>query len=170
MTLNQVVKSCALVALMMLISTPALAQELSHEFKQELAEKTLTFAAINPYTNVPGIVTITISGAFHGKRIRSGKKEGWSAINGEQKGSFAFVPYDSSQPTYKGDFRFALIGEIPADRHDDLLKFHFLVDTTGSDGSKLTFVQGESALVNEYVTDVSFGDLKQLNAEAVQKR
>jgi len=162
--LNHLKTYAALGVLAMLISVSASAQGISQGFDQPLSEKTVTLEAVNPYSNVPGNVTITISGTFHGKRLDSGRKAGWSSIKGEQQGSFSFVPYDASQPSFKGTFKFGLSGEIPFDRHSDVLPLNFIINTVGTDGSEVTFVQGELATVNEYGADVSFGELKRLNA------
>ena len=163
-SLNYLKKSWTLAALLILISSSALAQE--REFEQQLNEKTITFEAVNPYTNVPGNVTITVRGNFRGKRLDSGRKAGSSKIKGEQQGSFAFVPFDSSQPTFKGDFKFSLSGEIPFDRHSDVLPLSFIIKTVGTDGSEVTFAQMQFATVNEYGANVAFGDLNQVDAEA----
>jgi hypothetical protein len=161
---SSLTKHAVLVVLAMLVSVSASAQGISQGFDQPLTEKTVAFEGVNPYSNMPGNITITVSGTFHGKRIGSGRKAGWSIVTGEQQGSFAFVPYDSSQPTFKGTFKFSLSGEIPFDRHSDVLPLHFIIKTVGTDGSEVTFVQSELATVNEYVADVSFGELKRCNA------
>lgn len=162
--LNRLRKYAALGTLTMLISMSALAQGSSEGFDQPLSEKTVTFEAVNPYSNVAGSVTITVRGTFHGMRIGAGRKAGWSSIKGEQDGTFSFVPYDASQPTFTGTFKFGLSGEIPFDRHNDVLPLNFTIKTVGTDGSEVTFVQGELATVNEYGADVSFGELKRVNA------
>jgi hypothetical protein len=153
----------ALAVVTMLIFGSAFSQDLSQQFDQSLAEKTITFDAVNPYSNMAGKVTIAVSGVFHGKRIGSGRKAGWSSIKGEQQGTFSFVPYDASQPTFTGTFKFSLSGEIPFDRHNDVLPLSFIINTVGTDGSEVTFVQSEFATVNEYGADVSFGELKHRN-------
>jgi hypothetical protein len=162
--LNCLTKYAALGVLAILISVSASAQGVSQGFDQPLAEKTVAFEAVNPYSNLPGNVTITVSGTFQGKRLDSGRKAGSSFITGDQQGSFAFVPYDSSQPTFRGTFKFGLSGEIPFDRHSDVLPLNFIINTVGTDGSEVTFVLGEFATVNEYGADASFGELKRLNA------
>ena len=135
-------------------------QGAAQQFDQTLKETTITFDALNPYTNVLGQVTITVtSGAFHVKRRESGRKAGWTYITGNQEGSFQFIPYDSSQPKYEGTFKFGLSGEIPFDRHSETLPLNFIIKTVGSDGSELTFVQAEFATITELSADVSFGEL-----------
>jgi hypothetical protein len=161
--LNRLTKYAAPGVLTMLISISASAQAVSPGFDQPLSEKTVTFEAVNPYSNVAGKVTITVTGTFHGKRFISGTKAGWSSIKGEQQGTFSFVPYDASQPTFTGTFKFGLAGEIPFDRHNDVLPLNFTIKTVGTDGSEVTFVQGELATVNEYGADVSFGELGRSN-------
>jgi hypothetical protein len=161
--LNRLTKYAALGVLAILISVSASAQGVSQGFDQPLTEKTVTFEAVNPYSNVSGKVTITVSGTFQGKRLDSGRKAGGSSIKGDQEGSFSFVPYDASQPSFNGTFKFGLSGEIPFDRHSDVLPLNFIINTVGTDGSEVTFVQGEFATVNEYGADVSFGELQRLN-------
>jgi len=157
----RLVRYLLLSALTFLVGPLALAQGgIANEFDQTLAEKTITFDALNPYTNSQGSVTITVkAGDFHVKRIGSGRKAGWTFVTGKQEGSFKFVPYDSSQPTYEGTFKFGLTGDIPFDRHSDVLPLNFNISTTGSDGSIMAFVQEEFANVNEFGADVSFGRL-----------
>ena len=148
-------------ALTFLIAPLTLAQGgIANEFDQTLAEKTVTFDALNPYTNSPGSVTVTVSsGDFHAKRIGSGRRAGWTVITGKQEGSFKFVPYDSTEPTYEGAFKFVLSGDIPFDRHSDILPLNFHIITNGSDGSVVAFVQEQFANVNEVGADVTFGKL-----------
>ncbi|HLN99416.1 MAG TPA: hypothetical protein VK208_13225 [Pyrinomonadaceae bacterium] len=155
----------ALVSLLLLTIAPRVpAQDVfSQSFEQSLAAKTVTLDAINPYDGTPGTLTVSVtSGHFQVKRIGYGPKTGWTVITGDQEGSLKFVPYDTSKSTFIGDFKFELSGEIPFDRHSDALPLNFIIKTVGSDGSQLTFTLGESATVNEYGADVSFGELQRL--------
>jgi hypothetical protein len=161
-----------LLAILVLVSVSATyAQDsTTRTFDQTLAEKTVTFEAVNPYTNELGIVTITVkSGDFHVARIGSGRKAGWSIVSGKQEGVFVFTPYDTSQPTFAGPFKFSLTGEIAFDRHSDTLPLSFVINTSGSDGSELKFAQSELATVNEYGADVSFTELTRLNVQPLNQ-
>ena len=162
---NRLARYALISALTFVIAPLAVAQGgIANEFDQTLAQKTITFDAVNPYTNSPGAVTITVSGGvFHVQRIGSGRKAGWTFVTGKQEGSFKFVPYDSTQPTYEGTFKFGLSGDIPFDRHSDVLPLNFNITATGSDGSVVAFVQEEFANVNEVGADVSFGRLGRPN-------
>jgi len=156
-----------LLSLVFGVSQSIAAQEVSNEFDQALVEKTLTFEAANPYDQTPGLVTLTVSGgAFHVQRIGYGSKAVSTLITGDQQGEFKFVPYDTSQPSFAGDFKFGLSGEIPFDRHSDVMPLNFIIRTKGSDGSERTFILGELAKVSEYAADVSFGELQTLRLES----
>jgi hypothetical protein len=168
--LGELARYALITALTFLIAPLALAQGVAAgEFDQTLAQKTVTFDALNPYTNTLGAVTITVTGGdFHVKRIASGRRAGWTFVTGKQEGSFKFVPYDSAQPTYEGTFKFGLSGDIPFDRHSDILPLNFNINATGSDGSIVAFIQEEFATVNEFGADVSFGQLSRPNPMATE--
>jgi hypothetical protein len=153
------------ISLLLFLSCPLFGQQPgSSPFDQTLEKTTATFYAVNPYTNVAGEVTVTVEkGIFHVKRTTTGRKAGWTAITGAQEGSFEFKPYDTSQPSYSGKFKFELAGEIPWDRHNDLLPLNFIIKTTGSDASESVFCLAQTATVNEYGASVAFGELTQPN-------
>jgi len=145
---------------LLLLTSQALAQDTNEPtFSQAVQEKTVFFEATNPFTKVPGVVTITLEGGvFHVKRVTEGQEAGRSRVTGNQHGSFKFVPYDSSQPTFTGTFKFQIVGQM----RSDLIIFDFPVKSAGSDGSSESFIQREVATINEYGTEISFGKLKRL--------
>jgi hypothetical protein len=159
----------ALPMLLVLSATPVPAQEQvlaednAYSFSHDMAEQTFTFEGVNPYTKVAGLVTITINGGvFRGKKL--GEFARGSKISGEQHGSFSFVPYDSSQPTFAGTIKFVVGGETTT----DTITFDFLIEGTGSDGSSQSFLQREVATVNEYGAQISFGNLNRLTGETTE--
>src|SRR5260221_97849 len=101
-----------LILVLLMIATNAQAQD-EYTFSRDVPEQTITFPAVNPYTNVPGSMTITFSGVFHANRLTEPLRLGTSDITGNQKGRFTFIPDDASQPTINGKFRFGLGGATP---------------------------------------------------------
>lgn len=138
-----------------LTASQAIAQDGERAFSQEIPEQTITFTTVNPYTKVAGSMTITFSGVFRATRLTELTGSGTSHITGGQRGTFAFVPDDPSQPTISGKFRFTLIGKTQP--QTDTIKFAFRMDGMALDGSAVSFLQTERAVVNEGSLDISFG-------------
>lgn len=149
------IASLALASLLGLTASQAMAQEGANTFSQEVAEQTISFPTVNPYTKAPGSMTITFSGVFHATRLTEPTGSGISRVTGGQRGTFTFVPDDSSQPTISGRFRFSLAGKTQP--QTDTIHFAFTMDGMAQDGSLIRFVQTERALVTEGIVDVSFG-------------
>jgi hypothetical protein len=149
------IASLALASLLGLTASQAMAQEGANTFSQEVAEQTISFPTVNPYTKAPGSMTITLSGVFHATRLPEPAGSGISRISGGQRGTFIFVADDPSQPTISGRFRFSLAGKTQP--HTDRIDFAFTMDGMAEDGSVVRFVQTERAIVTEGNVDVSFG-------------
>src|SRR5437773_3326370 len=66
----------------------------SYDFSHELNEETITFEAVNPSTKVAGLMTVTITGAFRGKRLSDGESPAGSHLKGDEQATFSFVPHD----------------------------------------------------------------------------
>lgn len=126
--------------------------------KLDVPEQTVTFRAENPYTSTPGEVRITFAGSL---RVHNSQEEVFAdgvPVTGTQLGTFIFVPDNQSEPTYSAAFRFGLSGEV----YKGKIVFAFSVDGKGSDGSTLTFIQGQSAVFSDTGVEVQFGRLERL--------
>jgi hypothetical protein len=138
-----------------LTASQALAQDDGNTFSKNVPEQTTTFPTVNPYTKVSGSMTIVFTGVFHATRSTESTGLEISRITGGQKGTFTFVPDDPSQPTISGRFHFSFAGTPQP--HSDVLNFAFRMDSRAPDGSVVTFVQAERAVVSEAGVDISFG-------------
>src|SRR5438132_5921798 len=75
----------------------------SYDFSHDLNDETVTFEAVNPSTQVPGLMTVTITGAYHGNRLSDGESSDGetpdaqspvgSHLKADQRATFSFVPY-----------------------------------------------------------------------------
>jgi len=157
----------ALTMLLLLSATQVPAQDNAYTFSKDVPEQVITFLTANPYTKVSGSMTITLSGAFKANRSTGPMKLGISLITGDQKGTFVFTPDDPSQPTISGKFRFGLSGETFP--QTDTIDFYFKMDGTASDGSSVTLIQGEQALISEGALVITFGRTKPLVPENDQR-
>jgi hypothetical protein len=147
--------SLALLSLLCLTASRTMAQDEPNSFSQEVPEKTITFATVNPYTKASGSMTIVLTGVFHATRQNEATGLKISRVTGGQRGTFTFVPDDPSQPTITGSFRFSLAGKPQP--HTETINFAFRMDGLATDGSKVSFVQLERAVVSEGSPDISFG-------------
>jgi hypothetical protein len=94
---------------------------------------TQTFEAVNPCTGDLGTVTLTTNGVIH----MSADATGGTHITGTMTGTFEFVPYDASQPTFTGRVTTWFGGNIGANGEG----FWSTISLTGygSDGSVIHF-------------------------------
>lgn len=145
-----------------LTASQALAQGDANTLSQEIAEKKISFSAVNPYTQASGTMTITFGGVFQATKLVETTGSDISHITGLQTGTFDFVPDDTSQPTISGRFRFRFAG-TPQPRTG---KLHFAFRMKGKtpDGSVFSFIQNELVAVTEEGFDISFGETKSLVA------
>lgn len=148
--------SLALALLLGLTASQAMAQEGANTFSQDVPEQTITFPTFNPYTKASGSMTITFSGIFHATRLTEPTGLEISRVTGGQRGTFTFVPDDPSQPTISGRFHFTLTGKPQP--HTDTIRFVFRMDGMAQDGSTVTFLQTERAVVTEGSPDILFGN------------
>jgi len=151
------------VILIIATSVQAQAQEPEYTFSKDVPEQTATFLTVNPYTKVSGSMTITVDGVFQAKRLNGFRQIGISYITGDQKGTFLFTPDDPNQPTISGKFRFGLSGETYP--QTDTIDFYFKMDGTASDGSSVSLIQGEQAMISEGALVITFGKTKPLVSE-----
>jgi hypothetical protein len=91
----------------------------------------------NPCTGDPGTLTLTYNGAFHATEFTSGIGAGMFWATGTLTGTFSFVPFDSSKPTYSGRFTtwFGDNDNLRNGTETETLR----VRGIGSDGSVLSF-------------------------------
>src|SRR5258708_13594426 len=143
----------ALTLVLLMMATNAQAED-EYIFSRDVPEQTITFSTVNPYTNVPGSMTITFSGVFHANRLTEPLRLGTSDITGNQRGRFTFTPDDASQPTINGKFRFGLGGATQP--QTDKFEFYFRMDGRAQDGSIVTFIQGEEPLISELALQITF--------------
>ena len=91
----------------------------------------------NPCTGDPGTLTLTYNGAFHATELTSGIGAGTFWATGTLTGTFSFVPFDSSKPSYSGRFT-TWFGDNDNLRNGAQTET-FRVRGIGSDGSVLSF-------------------------------
>ena len=139
----------------------------AYDFAHHLNQETITFEAFNPTTKVPGLMTVTITGAFRGNRLSDGESPDGGAPDGQapvgshlqadQQASFSFVPYDRYSPSYSAAARPL---QIAGDSTKDSIFLDFGLATTGSDGSSQRFTLREVVTVTEDGAQVTFEQLK----------
>jgi len=129
----------------------------SYDFSHDLNAETITFEAVNPKTQVPGRMTVTISGAYRGNRLWDGESPVGSHLQADQQATFSFVPYDRYSPSYSATVRTL---RLAGDTTDDSMSFNFGLGATGSDGSSQRFMLREVVTLTEDSAQVTFGLLK----------
>src|SRR6266478_5511818 len=128
------------------VNSPASVQDdQSYDFSHDLNEETITFEAVNPSTQVAGRMTVTLSGAFRGKRLGDEQSSVGSHLHADQQATFSFVPYYPNSPSYSATTRL----QISRDTTDDSIFLDFGLMTTGSDGSSQQFTLREVVTVTE---------------------
>ena len=135
--------------------TPA-QDDQSYDFSHGLNGETVTFEAVNPATQVPGRMTVTITGAYRGNRLSDGQSPVGSHLHADQQATFSFVPYDRYSPSYSATVRTLT---IDGNTTNDSIHLDFGVTATGSDGSSQKFTLREVVTVTEDGAQVTFGQL-----------
>jgi hypothetical protein len=149
------------------VNSPDSAQDdQSYDFSHDLNEETITFEAVNPRTQVPGLMTVTITGGFRGNRLSDGESPVGSHLKANQQATFSFVPYDRYSPSYSATVKTL---QVSGDTTNDSVFFDFGLATTGSDGSSQQFMLREVVTVTEDDAQVTFEQLKQPDALNTQK-
>jgi len=139
------------------VNSPAPVQDdQSDTFSHDLNEETVTFEAVNPTTKVPGRMTVTITGAFRGKRLGDGESPVGSHLQADQRATFSFIPYDRYSPSYSATVNTL---QVARDTTDDSISFDFGLETTGSDGSSQQFMLREVVTVTEDGAQFTFEQL-----------
>ena len=106
-------------------------------FTQNWHNVTDTSTDVNPCSGAPGTLTLTYNAVFHITTLENGTY--WVTFT--QTGAFSFVPFDSSQPSYRGHFT-VWDGDNWNNRNTTETAT-FKVTGKGSDGSMLTFHEVE---------------------------
>jgi hypothetical protein len=129
----------------------------TYTFSHDLTSEAITFEAVNPVTKVPGRGTVTITGAYRGKRLGDDQSPAGSHLKANQLATFSFLPYDRYSPSYTATVK--TLG-VAGDTTNDSIFFDFGLETTGSDGSSLQFTLREVVTVTEDGAHVTFEQLK----------
>jgi len=118
-------------------ASPAGAGAGAVSFTQNWHNVTDTSTDVNPCSGAPGTLTLTYNAVFHITTLENGTY--WVTFT--QTGAFSFVPFDSSQPSYRGHFT-VWDGDNWNNRNTTETAT-FKVTGKGSDGSMLTFHEVE---------------------------
>jgi hypothetical protein len=128
----------------------------SDTFSHDLKAETITFEAVDPGSKVPGRMTVTITGAYHGKRLWDGQSPAGSHLEANQQAAFSFDPYDRYSPSYSATVNTL---QLAGDTTNNSISFDFALEATGSDGSSQRFVLREVVTVTEDSAQVTFEQL-----------
>jgi hypothetical protein len=140
-----------------LVNSPAPVQDdQSYDFSHDLNAEKITFEAVNPRTQVKGLMTVTVTGAVHGNQLGDGQSAGGSHLQADQQATFSFVPYDPYSPSYSATVKTL---QVARDTTDDSISFDFGLEATGSDGSSQQFMLREVVTATEDGAQVTFGQL-----------
>ena len=125
-------------------------------FSHVLNAEPITFEAVNPRTQVAGVMTVTLTAAVRGNRLWDGQTAVGSHLQGAQQATFSFVPYYPYSPSYS-----ATVGllKVAGDSTDDSVFLDFEFTATGSDGSSQRFMLREVVTVTEDGAQVTFRQL-----------
>jgi hypothetical protein len=119
-------------------------------FTQTVHNVTETGTDVNPCTGAPGTLTLTYNAIFHITTLANGTY--WATFT--QTGTFSFVPFDSSQPSFTGHFT-VWDGDNWNNRNTTET-FTLSITGTGSDGSKLRAHETEHLSVSATGITISF--------------
>lgn len=153
-------KSCRLidglacVVLLGVLTSTAAAQDGVNTLSHDVAEKTVTFAAVNPYTDAAGTMSITFKGEFRADKVVGAAKLEVSRVSGFQSGTFEFVPDDSAQPRINGRFRFRFSGQPQP--HMTTIHLAFRIYGRTPDGSVVGFLQKQEVTITEDSVEIKF--------------
>ena len=125
----------------------------SYTFSYDVNAETTTFEAVNPKTQVAGLMTVTITGVFRGKRLGDGQSPVGSHLEANQQATFSFVPYDRYSPSYSATVRTL---QFARDTTNDSILFDFGLTATASDGSEQQFTLREVVTVTEDGAQIAF--------------
>jgi hypothetical protein len=119
-------------------------------FTQTAHNVTETSTDVNPCTGTPGTLTLTFNAIFHVTTLANGTF--WATFT--QTGTFSFVPFDPSQPSFTGHF--TVWDGDNGNLQNSTETATFTVVGTGSDGSTLMFHETEHFSVSATGVTTSF--------------
>jgi hypothetical protein len=119
-------------------------------FTQTIHNATETDTDVNPCTGAPGTLTLTYNAIFHLTTLANGTY--WATFT--QTGTFSFVPFDSSQPSFTGHF--TIWDGDNWNNQNTTETATFTVHGTGSDGSTLSFHETEHVSSSATGLTISF--------------
>jgi hypothetical protein len=124
----------------------------AQSFTQTFKNVTEVSTDSNPCTGDLGTLTLTYNGVFHVTELTSGIGAGTFWATGTLTGTFSFVPFDNSKPSYTGRFTtwFGDNDNLRNDAETSILR----VRGIGSDGSVLNF--HVVAHLNESASGITF--------------
>jgi hypothetical protein len=125
----------------------------SYSFSYDVDTETTTFEGVNPKTQVAGLMTVTITGVFRGKRFGDGQSPVGSHLEANEQATFSFVPYDQSSPSYSATVRTL---QFAGDTSHDSILFDFGLTATGSDKSSQQFTLREVVTLTEDGAEIAF--------------
>ena len=128
-----------------------------YTFSHDLNAETIRFEAVNPRTQVAGRMTVTITAAVRGDRLRDGQSAVGSHLQGAQQATFSFVPYYPYSPSYSATVR---LMQVAGDTTNDSIFFDFGLRTAGSDGSVQWFMLREVVTATEDGAQIAFEQLR----------
>lgn len=135
------------------VNSPTPVQDDQSDFSYDVNAETTTFEAVNPTTKVAGLMTVTVSGAFRGKRLGDEQSPGGSHLQSNQQATFSFVSYDRYAPSYSATIRTM---QFAGDTTNDSILFDFVLNTRGSDGSSQRFMLREVVTLTEDGAQIAF--------------
>ena len=138
-------------------SRPSVQKGNDDTFSHVMNAETINFEAVNPRTQVAGRMTVTITAAVRGDRLRDGQSAVGSHLQGAQQATFSFVPYYPYSPSYSATVR---LMQVAGDTKDDSIFFDFGLRTTGSDGSVQWFMLREVVTATEDGAQIAFEQLR----------
>ena len=101
-------------------------------------------------------MTVTITGAYRGKRLGDGQSPAGSHFKANQQATFSFVPYDRYSPSYTATVNTL---NVAGDSTNDSIHFDFGLEATGSDGSEQQFTLREVVTITADGAHVTFQQL-----------
>jgi hypothetical protein len=143
-----------LIAAAALVAVPSPAGAGAQSFTETVKNFTEVSTDSNPCTGDLGTLTQTYNGVFHVTELTSGIGAGTFWATGTLTGTFSFVPFDSSKPSYTGRFTtwFGDNDNLRNDAETEILHIRGI----GSDGSVLSFHEVAHLNVSASGITVSF--------------
>jgi len=127
-----------------------------HTFSHDVDTEAVNIEAVNPGTQVAGIMTVKVNGTVRGNRLRDGQSAVGSHLQGECQATFSFVPYYPYSPSYSATLSSL---QVAGNTSDNSIFFDFGLKATGSDGSEQWFMLREVVTATEAGAHIAFKQL-----------